>query len=265
MSLMQKTISLEYGKARVFTNTTRIESGYAGALEAAALIRAAISARGTARVMVGTGNSQLALVDALMEQPAINWNVVEAFHMDEYVGISTAHPASFRRWLKLRVQDRQNLAALHYLDGDASDLSSEIARYTALLYTTPVDVAFVGFGENGHIAFNDPAVANFSDPAAVKIVTLDSTCRSQQVGEGHFKSIADVPSEALTVTCSALLRARAWVCCVPERRKAPAVRAALEGEISTACPASIVREHPHASVYLDDESASLLSVRSSTA
>jgi len=262
---MPKNTSLEYGKARVFIHTTRKESGYAGALEAAALIRAAISARGTSRVMVGTGNSQLALVDALMEQPEINWNVVEIFHMDEYVGISAAHPASFRRWLKLRVQDRQNLAAVHFLEGDAADLSSEIARYTALLRKAPVDVAFVGFGENGHIAFNDPADANFSDPAAVKIVTLDSTCLSQQVGEGHFKSTADVPSEALTVTCSELLRARAWVCCVPERRKAPAVRAALEGEISTTCPASIVREHPQASVYLDEESASLLSPRTSAA
>jgi glucosamine-6-phosphate deaminase len=148
------------------------------------------------------------------------------------------------------------------MEGDARDLEAEIQRYGQLLGAAPVDVAFVGFGENGHIAFNDPPVADFTDPLLVKVVTLDERCRRQQVGEGHFKDIASVPERALSVTCSQLLRAKAWISCVPEARKAEAVRNALQGPITTACPASIVRTHPDAHVFLDLESSALLSNRS---
>lgn len=249
------------GSARIRLHRTRSASGAAAAATAAAVIRDAITTRGTARIMVATGNSQLAMIEVLMADASIAWDRVEAFHMDEYVGLPATHPASFRLWLNTRVASRRPLRAMHLIEGDAASAAREIARYTALLSAGPLDLAFVGFGENGHIAFNDPPVADFKDPAMLKVVTLDEACRRQQVGEGHFPSLEAVPREAITVTCSGLHRAAAWVCCVPESRKARAVRDALEGPIDTACPASLVRRHPHATVFLDPDSASLLRER----
>jgi glucosamine-6-phosphate deaminase len=228
-------------------------------LQAAALIRQAIGARGRARIIVGTGNSQDDLIDALIKEPDLNWTAVEVFHLDEYVGMPTDHPASFRRWLKTRLADKVGLKAVHYLAGDAVDLECEMRRYADLLAAEPVDLCFVGFGENGHIAFNDPHAADFSDPFAVKRIALDEECRRQQVGEGHFASLAAVPREAATLTCTALMRAGHWICCVPELRKARAVKCALEGPVSPRCPASLARVHPSAFLYLDRDSASLLS------
>jgi glucosamine-6-phosphate deaminase len=152
----------------------------------------------------------------------------------------------------------------YYLNGDAADLASEIQRYSDLLLKDSIDLAFVGFGENGHIAFNDPPVADFNDPATVKRITLDAACRRQQAGEGHFPDEASVPKEALTITCPGLFRAASWVCSVPDRRKAEAVRNALEGPISERCPASLVRRHPNPFVFLDTESASLLALARET-
>jgi glucosamine-6-phosphate deaminase len=172
--------------------------------------------------------------------------------------MSAEHPSSFRLWIRTRLAEKVHPLKTHYLAGDAKDLEAEIARYSGLLLEAPVHLAFVGFGENGHIAFNDPPVADFRDPATVKKVSLDEPCRKQQAGEGHFPDLASVPTEAVTITCTGLFRANAWVCCVPEQRKAEAVRNALEGPISEACPASLVRRHPNASVFLDTESASLL-------
>ena len=232
--------------------------GQAAAERAAGLINSALSTRGRARVIVATGNSQLALVESLVRSD-INWKAIEIFHMDEYVGLPADHPASFRRWIKTRVSDVVHPAKVNYLAGDAADLGREIERFSALLNQSPIDLAFVGFGENAHIAFNDPPVANFRDPATVKRVKLDERCRAQQAGEGHFKDVEFVPTDALTITCPGLFRAHAWVCSVPDLRKAEAVRCALEGPISETCPASIVREHPNAHVYLDRASASLLS------
>lgn len=235
-----------------------IELGNAAAERAAEIINAAIADHGRARIIAATGNSQIPLADALVKQ-RVNWSAVELFHMDEYVGIGPDHPSSFRYWIRTRLEQKIHPAAAHYLDGDVADLDGEIRRYSKLLLEAPIDLAFVGFGENGHIAFNDPGVADFKDPATVKRVTLDEACRRQQAGEGHFKDIDSVPKEALTITCPGLFRAKAWVCCVPERRKAEAVRNALEGPISESCPASLVRTHPNAFVYLDTDSASLLS------
>lgn len=250
-----------YGKARAAVYATELQMGAGAAMLAARLIRAAITDQGLARVMIGTGNSQLAVIDHLVAKGELDWSRVTVFHMDEYVGIDADHPASFRRWLRTRVADRCHPAAMHYINGDAPSLDSEIARYTQLLATGPMDLAFVGFGENGHIAFNDPPVADFSDPARIKVVALDERCRQQQVGEGHFKNLASVPARALTVTCSELLTARTWISCVPEARKAEAVQRALEGPIGTACPASVVRDHPDAHVFLDLDSAARLSPR----
>ena len=248
-----------YGKARVLVFPARDALGAAAAEMAAAIIRHAVDQRGRARVIVATGNSQLDLITALTQFPGVPWNAVEVFHMDEYVGLPENHPASFRLWIRTRVADKVHPKAVHYIAADAPDLDAEIERYTRLLAGAPVDLAFVGFGENGHIAFNDPHVADFQDAAMLKRVTLDDPCRRQQAGEGHFPTPADVPRDAVTITCPGLFRAEAWVCCVPEQRKAEAVRNALEGPIATACPASIVRTHPNATVYLDAESSSLLS------
>jgi glucosamine-6-phosphate deaminase len=230
----------------------------AAAEKAAECIREAIARNGSARVVVATGNSQIGMMELLVRKPGIDWNAVDAFHLDEYVGLPDTHPASFRLWLRTRFADIVKPRSMEYLNGEAADLEAEILRYTNLLKARPIDVALIGFGENGHIAFNDPAVADFNDPATVKRVVLDDACRRQQVGEGHFPNIPAVPVEALTVTCPALMSARTLVCTVPDGRKAQAVKGAIEGEISTACPASIVRTHPKAFLFLDQESASQL-------
>jgi len=235
------------------------EMGGAAASYAAELIRESIASRGRARIVIGTGPSQDEVIAALVAAPGVDWRQVEVFHMDEYVGLSALHPASFRRWLKEHVTDRVKPGQVHYLAGDAPDPGAECTRYAELLAAAPIDVTFLGFGENGHIAFNDPHVADFHDPLLVKRVEMDRRCRMQQVGEGHFRTLEDVPREALTVTCPALLGARYVIACVPDKRKAEAVRNAIEGPLTTECPASAVFARPRARVYLDVHSASLLS------
>jgi glucosamine-6-phosphate deaminase len=261
MASVAQPTALEFGTAHVRIYPSRQALGAAAASDAARFISSAVRERGRARIIVATGNSQLELIGALVEIPGVPWKSVEVFHLDEYVGMPNAHPSSFRLWIKRRIEDVVHPGAIQYMQGDAPDLDAEIERYTKLLNHSPNDLAFVGFGENGHIAFNDPHVADFADPVTIKRVVMDDASRRQQAGEGHFDSPASVPHEALTVTCSALMRARAWICAVPERRKAQAVRNALEGPIATTCPSSIVRTHPDAAVYLDEESAALLALR----
>jgi glucosamine-6-phosphate deaminase len=260
MSHPDQLQKFECGNAKVEIYASPNALGKAAGERAAELIRRAIEERAAARVVVATGNSQIPLVEALVKHD-LDWKRVEIFHMDEYAGMPADHPASFRRWIKTRVEEHVHPGKMNYLAGDAPDLEAEMRRYAKLLNDAPIDLAFVGFGENGHIAFNDPHVADFNDPVAVKRVTLDEPCRKQQAGEGHFKDVESVPREALTVTCTGLFRANAWICCVPEARKAQAVRNALEGPISVSCPASIVRRHPNAYVYLDPASSSLLSLQ----
>jgi glucosamine-6-phosphate deaminase len=235
------------------------DMGRAAAEMAGRLIHEAVARRGRSRVIVATGPSQDELVDALVTMPEIDWSKVEVFHMDEYVGIPATHRASFRRWLKQRVAEKVHPAAVHYLAGDADDLDAECRRYGALITDGIIDVCFVGFGENGHIAFNDPHVADFDDPHPVKRVVLDHRCRLQQVGEGHFRVLDDVPREAITLTCPTLLRAGHLICCVPDERKAAAVQQAIEGPLTTRCPASLVFTHRAAHVFLDVHSAVRLS------
>lgn len=234
------------------------ELGKAAASEAGDIIRTAISQRGQARIIVGTGNSQLDLINSLIELENVDWNVVEVFHLDEYVGMPDTHSASFRRWLRTRFVDKVHPGTVHYLRGDAQNVDEECQRYGNLVCSAPIDLCFLGFGENGHIAFNDPHVADFNDPLTVKRVALDARCRQQQLGEGHFPTLDAVPKEALTLTCSILMKVERLISCVPERRKAEAVKRALEGSVSERCPASVVRTHSRASIYLDAESASLL-------
>ena len=176
-------------------------------------------------------------------------------HMDEYLGLDEQHSASFRRFLRERVEQRLKPRAFHYIQGEAPEPLSECARYTRLLRAQPIDLCLLGIGENGHLAFNDPPVANFNDPHDVKLVKLDEACRQQQVGEGHFPNLAAVPQYAFTLSIPALCSAKRMLCIVPERRKAAAVEAALCGPITTACPASFLRKQAHCTLFLDAESA----------
>ena len=246
------------GAMQVLVFRSKREASEPAAEAAASILRGAISSRGRARMVVSTGNSQLDFIDALVKARDLDWSAVEAFHLDEYAGMPATHPASFRLWLKTRLADRVPLRAMHYVNGDAPDPDGECRRYGALLAEAPIDAGFIGIGENGHIGFNDPPVADFSDPLQVKVVRLDDACRRQQVGEGHFDGISAVPERALTLTCPTIAGMANLICCVPELRKAKAVRDTVEGPISTACPASILRTHPRAQLFLDPESASLL-------
>jgi glucosamine-6-phosphate deaminase len=231
----------------------------AAADTAAGILRGAVARHGVAHAMFATGNSQLAFVDALVAADrSVPWSDVVVFHMDEYVGVGPDHPAGFRHWIRDRIVARVHPRAAHYLDGLAPP-EAECARYAALLQEHPFDLCCLGIGENGHLAFNDPPVADFDDPLDVKVVTLDEGCRRQQVGEGHFPTEADVPDQAMTVTIPALLRAHRVLAVVPEARKAEPVRASLEGPVATRCPASELQRTPHATVFLDADSAALLS------
>jgi glucosamine-6-phosphate deaminase len=228
------------------------------ATRAADAITASIDARGAANVMLATGTSQLAFLDELAQRPGIAWDRVTGFHMDEYVGIADDHPAGFALYMRERVVARVHPGTFHYLDGSAAEPDAECRRYAALLAEHPLDLCCLGIGENGHLAFNDPPVADFDDPADLKEVELDLACRQQQVGEGHFPDVDAVPRTAITVTIPALLRARRVLAIAPEARKAAAVHAALTGPIATSCPASTLRRTPQATLYLDSESAALL-------
>ena len=230
----------------------------AAADEAAAILSDVVARRGVAHAMFATGNSQLAFVASLLAPDrSVPWSDVVVFHMDEYVGVGPDHPAGFRHWIHDRIGVPARPRAAHYLDGLAPP-DAECDRYASLLDRHPLDLCCLGIGENGHLAFNDPPVADFEDPLDLKVVTLDEACRRQQVNEGHFPTDADVPAQAMTVTIPALLRADRVLAIVPEARKAEPVRAALEGPVTTACPASILQRTPHATVFLDPASAARL-------
>jgi len=228
----------------------------AAAADAGKRIRDAIGARGSARIIAATGASQMAFLDRLVREPDIDWGKVEMFHLDEYVGLPKDHPASFRKYLLERLIRPAGITNYHFLDGerDPQAVSRDVG---AKLTAAPIDVALVGIGENGHLAFNDPP-ADFETDAPYIIVRLDQRCRQQQVGEGWFGSVADVPETAISMSVRQILRARAIVCVVPDARKAEAVRATLEGPIEPTMPASILRTHADVAIYLDDQSASLL-------
>jgi glucosamine-6-phosphate deaminase len=241
---------------RVFDDVEALAG--AAATDAAEAIRGAIADRGAANIMLATGNSQLVFLAALIEHREVDWSRVTAFHMDEYVGLPPTHTASFQRYMREKVAALIPVKEFHYLDGNTGDAQAEADRYAALLRAHPLDLCVCGIGENGHLAFNDPPVADFDDPADVKIVALEPASRRQQVAEGHFATIDDVPTHAITVTIPALVRARRVLAIVPEARKALPVRDALRGPIATSCPASLLRRQPQATLYLDVDSASML-------
>lgn len=237
---------------------TAAELGRAAARHTAELIRRRAGEQGSVRMIVATGNSQLRFIRALREETDVPWNAVTVFHMDEYIGIRAEHSASFQRWIKENVAGPLSPAQVHYIDGNVDDVEAESRRYEALLREAPLDLVCMGIGENGHIAFNEPYRADFNDAQWVRVIELDDQSRKQQVGEGHFPTVDDVPRYALSLTVPALLAPAAVQVCVPEQRKAVAVRSALNDPISVACPATILREHPNAVLFLDRGSSSLL-------
>ena len=228
----------------------------AAAAHAAILMREAISRRGIARIIAATGASQFDFLDALTRISDIDWDRVEMFHLDEYVGMSEDAPASFCRYLRERLINKVGLKKYHLLDG-TDDPAAVIKRVSEEIRKAPIDVAFAGVGENGHLAFNDPP-ADFDTDEAYMVVDLDEDCRRQQLGEGWFPTLADVPRQALSMTIRQLMKAEHILCIVPDARKAKAIRACFGGEVSPLAPASILQRHPKAIIYLDQESSALL-------
>jgi glucosamine-6-phosphate deaminase len=247
-----------FGPAPVLVHADVAAMARAAADQAAGVLRAAVRARGVAHAMFATGNSQVAFIEALVTQtPDVPWRDVVVFHMDEYVGIGADHPAGFQRWIRERIVARVAPRAAHYVVG-LGDPAAAAAHYAELLALHPLDLCCLGIGENGHLAFNDPGVADFDDPLDVKVVELEVACRQQQVNEGHFPDVRSVPTHAITVAIPALVRAAQVMAIVPEARKAEPVHAALIGPLSTGCPASVLRTMPHVTIHLEPESARLL-------
>ena len=228
----------------------------AAAEQASTTLRCAIRDRGRARIVVATGTSQLEFLDALTQARDIDWQRVEMFHLDEYVGLPITHPASFRKYLLEKFIRKTGITQYHLLDGEG-DPGEVIRRVGDALRSVPVDIAFAGIGENGHLAFNDPP-ADFETHEPYLIVQLDEACRRQQVGEGWFADISEVPRQAISMSVHQILQAREIIAVVPDARKAHAVKLCVEGEISPMAPASILRSHPATTLYLDEESSSLL-------
>lgn len=247
----------QYDQLPVSIYESNQDMGQAAALDARDIIRRAISDRGEANIILATGNSQLTFLHTLRTLDGIDWSKVSVFHMDEYVGIDPGHPASFPRFLRDQLLDAVKPGAFYPVPGRAEDLEKACREYEALLRAHAADMVALGFGENGHIAFNDPP-AVFDEPAWVKVVELAESGRRQQVGEGHFASLEDVPTHAITLTVPALLAPKAMLCIVPEARKAEAVRACLKEPISPEHPGSILRRVSHARLYLDRDSAARL-------
>lgn len=242
---------------RIFQNTSDL--GQAAAATAATVIRNTIATRSWVRIIAATGASQFTFLKGLTASPKVDWGQVEMFHLDEYVGLPITHKASFRKYLLERLIKPTGIGRYHLLDGEG-DIKKVCRQVGAELNATPIDVAFVGIGENGHLAFNDPP-ADFTTKEPYLVVNLDEACRRQQVGEGWFKDMSEVPQQAISMSIHQILKAQKILCIVPDQRKARAVKACLEGEISPATPASILRTHPGVTFYLDKNSSSLLDQR----
>jgi glucosamine-6-phosphate deaminase len=237
---------------------TREANGRAAAATGAQRIRESISTTGEATILVATGTSQFEMLNALTSEPDIDWGRVTVFHLDEYVGIPESHPASFRGYLKKRFAQRvPELAAFHYVQGDAADPQLECRRLNSLIRERRISVGFIGIGENGHLAFNDPP-ADFQTTDPYIVVTLDLACRRQQMGEGWFESVEQVPEKAISMSVSQILRSEMLVVTVPDERKSEAVRCAVEGPVDPRCPASALQEHDTCQLFLDAPAASKL-------
>ncbi len=238
---------------KVFEDKSSLAS--VAAMQAATAIRTAIAERGSARVIAATGASQFEFLEALTAAD-IDWRMVELFHLDEYIGLPANHPASFCEYLQERLIRKTGMRCVHLLHGQAG--TGEVIRVASkAISVSPVDIAFVGIGENGHLAFNDPP-ADFAIEDPYIIVNLDEACRLQQVGEGWFRDLAEVPTQAISMSIRQILKSREIICIAPDARKAKAVHACFEGQVSVMAPASVLRKHEKATVYLDRESSQLL-------
>ncbi|HPF02579.1 MAG TPA: glucosamine-6-phosphate deaminase [Bacteroidales bacterium] len=238
----------------IISDSTK-EMGVKAAMTGALMIRKAVSVRGTANIIVATGASQFEMLAALVKEK-IDWPKVTAFHLDEYIGLPESHPASFRKYLRERFAGLVPLKEFHYVNGEVNP-AEECRRLGDLIREHPVDVAFVGIGENGHLAFNDPP-ADFDTEEPYIVVNLDEACRKQQLGEGWFASLREVPMQAISMSIRQIMKSKAIICTVPDQRKAEAVRQTLNDPVSPQIPASILRHHHNAWLFLDKESASLL-------
>jgi glucosamine-6-phosphate deaminase len=254
---------------RIEIHATRSEMGTAAARHFLQQVRRVLTTKPVCRVIFGCAPSQDEFFSGLLAQtksePAL-WSRVEVFHMDDYVGLTEQAPQSFRHYLRTHFLDHVTVAKFHPILGEAAAASDEAARYASLLSQAPIDVIGMGLGENGHIAFNDPPVADFADPLLAKVVEMDETCRQQQVNDGCFPNLDAVPRLAITITVPVFARAGSLVCTVPGSRKARAVRGSLSDPVGPACPGTILRIHPQATLFLDRDSAALLApgVKSTT-
>lgn len=242
----------------IIISPTKSQLGHSAALLGAGLIRDAIREKGAATVIVATGASQFEMLENLVKAPAIDWSVVTVFHLDEYVGMGTDHPASFVKYLRERFLAQLPVAPAQFYGVDGTnDPAAECARLGALIGQHEVDVCFAGIGENGHLAFNDPP-ANFDAEDAYLVVDLDENCRKQQLGEGWFATLDDVPTQAISMSVRQIMKSRAIICSIPDQRKAQAVKDCLQGPVTNLHPASILQDHPESWNFLDAASASLI-------
>ncbi len=254
-----KEFSSDSLQATVYAN--RQDMGKAAAIYVTDYLKKLQADRDEIRIVVGSAPSQDEFFEHLTASPqsaAIDWTKIVVFHMDEYVGLAEAHPASFRTYQREHFVTKVPLKAFHQIRGEASDPEEECRRLSALLSGKPIDLACCGIGENGHLAFNDPPVADFDDPKLVKVVAMDDICRQQQVNDGCFPSLDAVPTHAITLTLTVFANATKLSCVVPASTKAQAVAATINDPISTACPATLLRRHPDARIFLEPDSAALL-------
>jgi glucosamine-6-phosphate deaminase len=249
---------------KLIISNDKLSLAQSAAEQAATAIQNAQSANGEARIITATGAAQFEFLEALTAKPGIDWQRVTMFHLDEYIGLPDSHPASFVKFLEDRLIRKTGIKHAYLLNSQENGKGSNnespaaiISRVSAALSSAPIDVAFVGIGENGHLAFNDPP-ADFETEEPYLVVNLDEACRRQQLGEGWFPSLADVPRQAISMSVKQILKAKEIICIVPDTRKAAAVKACFEGEISPLAPASILRTHPNTTVYMDHNSAALL-------
>ncbi len=258
MNNVEPIKTAQYDQLPVAIYRSNEELGQAAALDAREIINQAIAEKGEANIILATGNSQLTFLHALRGLVGIDWTKVNVFHMDEYLGIDPNNRASFPLFLRQHFISFVNPGSFHPIPSQPDDVEVACKEYEALLREYPADMVALGWGENGHLAFNDPPYADFDDPVWVKVVELAEASRRQQVGEGHFDSLDEVPTHAITLTIPALLAAKAVLCIVPEARKAEAARACLTEPVSEDRPGSILRQVDHARLYLDQDSASKL-------
>ncbi|NMG06096.1 glucosamine-6-phosphate deaminase [Brasilonema sp. UFV-L1] len=256
MSTAKNSFRIDALQVQIFNSEVELAQDVAGIVQKH--LQHTLEHKDAVAVLLATGNSQMKFLDALIALNGVDWSRITCFHLDEYLGISADNLASFRRYLHERVEKRVKPKEFHYIEGDAMQPLTECDRYTKLLQAQPIDLCCLGVGENGHLAFNDPAVADFNDPYTLKLVKLDTVNRQQQVNTGYFPNLESVPQYAFTVTIPMICSAKKIICLAPGKRKAKIVKRMLESDITTDCPASILRTQQQATLFLDVDSASLI-------